>query len=321
MTAEVTNVAQIEANQNATVEVTVLSSDNNVRTFETDSGSGKVINAVVGDETGHIRLTAWNGATEAIELLDSNESIRLQDVSAKEDDGLELHLNSKDQVERTDTDIEYDPHTSDISTVKQGDSADLSGEIVHVDDVHTFERDDGSEGQVRNIEIEDETGSIRVALWGEHADEQLDTGDYVALINTDIQTGYQDALEASVGWNSLMISLPSQDRANQAEPSNSTTEKTAGQNGLDNFKDPDQSAETGSESDADTETEEDHADDWDVDIYGDVISNGSPMVIRTDEEENYNILTDEKFFPGQTVQVRGNRTEGNEIDAVEVFKR
>lgn len=92
------------------------------------------------------------------------------------------------------------PNTTPISEVGLDETHDLMGVVRSVEDINEFTRDDGEEGQVRNIRVQDRTGDIRVALWGEKAETQMDVGDYVHILSADIQSGYQDKLEASVGY-------------------------------------------------------------------------------------------------------------------------
>ena len=93
-------------------------------------------------------------------------------------------------------------NTTPISDVAMDEEHDLLAVVRQVNDVNVFDRDDGDEGRVRNIRIQDRTGDIRCALWGEHADVPLEIGDYVHVVNAQIEDGYQDHIEASVGWDS-----------------------------------------------------------------------------------------------------------------------
>ncbi|MFP4629018.1 MAG: OB-fold nucleic acid binding domain-containing protein, partial [Halobacteriales archaeon] len=64
------------------------------------------------------------------------------------------------------------------------DVATVLGVVRHVGEVRTFERDDGVEGAVVNVEVADGTGTIRAAFWDEMAaaaTEELDAGDVLRL--------------------------------------------------------------------------------------------------------------------------------------------
>ena len=55
--------------------------------------------------------------------------------------------------------------------------------VVDIQDTNTFERDDGEEGQVRNMVLGDDTGTLRMTLWDEQTEiaDQIDEGDAIAI--------------------------------------------------------------------------------------------------------------------------------------------
>jgi replication factor A1 len=89
-----------------------------------------------------------------------------------------------------------------LANVEYGMDCDIAGIVRSIDSKNTFTRDDGDEGQVRGIRIQDSTADIRCALWGDHADVQISQGDPILIRNAEIQDGWQDDIEASVGWSS-----------------------------------------------------------------------------------------------------------------------
>lgn len=89
-----------------------------------------------------------------------------------------------------------------LANVEYGMTCDIAGIARSIDSKNMFDRDDGSEGQVRGIRIQDATADLRCALWGDHADTELEQGDPVLLRNVEIQDGWNDDIEASVGWDS-----------------------------------------------------------------------------------------------------------------------
>lgn len=94
--------------------------------------------------------------------------------------------------------------TTPLAEVQLGDEVDLHGIVRSVDSKNTFEQDNGDEGQVRGIRIQDATGDLRVALWGEDADTNVEPGDYVYLTGIEIQEGWKDDIDGSCGWSSTI---------------------------------------------------------------------------------------------------------------------
>ena len=73
-----------------------------------------------------------------------------------------------------------------------------------------FRRDDGKAGRVANIYISDDTGRIRVALWGDHVDllQGLDLGWRAEIIDAQAKSGWNDELEISCGWRTRITFAP-----------------------------------------------------------------------------------------------------------------
>jgi len=186
----------------------VLDTDS-IRTFDRDDGSeGRVANLTVGDETGRVRVTLWDDKADLAEEFEAGEVVEVGDGYVRERDGdLELHVGDRGTVERVDEDVEYVPETTDIAELEIGETVDVGGGVIETDPKRTFDRDDGSEGQVRNVRIKDDTGEIRVALWGDKADREIELADRVVFTDVEVQDGWQDDLEASANWRSTVTVL------------------------------------------------------------------------------------------------------------------
>ncbi|MFB6093801.1 MAG: single-stranded DNA binding protein [Halanaeroarchaeum sp.] len=188
-----------------------------VRTFDRDDGSeGRVSNLVVGDETGRVRVTLWDDMADLAEEFAVHDVVEVVEGYVKERDGsLELHVGDRGDVSSTDEEVTFVPDATPIEALEVEDTADVAGVVRSADPKRTFDRDDGSEGQVRNVRVQDETGDIRVALWGEKADLDVGPGDEVLFVDVQIQDGWQDDIEASANWQSTVIplrdGLPSED--------------------------------------------------------------------------------------------------------------
>ena len=312
-----------------------------VRTFDRDDGSeGRVSNLSIGDPTGRVRVTLWDEQAPLVSEFTDGQSVEIVDGYVKERDGsLELHVGSRGAVEAIDEDIEYVPETIDINSVEIGQTVDIVGGVIEADSKRTFDRDDGSEGQVRNIRLRDETGDMRVALWSEKADKDIELADTVLVTDAEIQDGWQDDLEASAGWQSTVTVLDSD--VDTGETSGSTeadTESTAsGETGLAAFEDAgsdDTTAEAAAADDASAETATTTAGaepaggeaggaaaatqvTETVEFTGTVVQAGSPIILDNGTETRQ-VKTDTELRLGEEVTVRGPETDGT-IDADDVF--
>jgi len=315
-----------------------------VRTFDRDDGSeGQVSNLSVGDPTGRIRVTLWDEQAPLVSEFTDGQSVEIVDGYVKERDGsLELHVGSRGAVDAIDEEIEYVPETTDIESVEIGQTVDIAGGVIEADSKRTFDRDDGSEGQVRNIRLRDETGDMRVALWGEKADKDIELADHVLVTDAEIQDGWQDDLEASAGWQSTVTVLDSEaDTGGAAASTGADTESTTStESGLSAFEDAGSDESDASKGDdgkaAEAATATAGADGATsgeadsggggaaatqvaetVEFTGTVVQAGSPIILDNGTETRQ-IETDTELRLGEEVTVRGTEADGT-IDAEDVF--
>ena len=304
----------------------VILDTDTVRTFDRDDGSeGKVSNLTVGDETGRVRVTMWDDTADRVEELEAGETVEVVDGYVRERDGdLELHVGSRGAIETVDADVEYVPETTDVADLELDDVVDIAGGVIETSEKRTFDRDDGSQGQVRNVRIKDDTGEIRVALWGDKADRDIDLADRVVFTDVEIQDGWQDDLEASAGWRSSVSVL---ERANDGggDRSGGSSDRDAGQGGLDSFDSgasDGASGATGSAAAATAggeggESSDANDDGGVVEFTGTVVQAGDPVVLD-DGTQTRSVETSANLRLGEEVTVRGVERDGS-IDADDVF--
>jgi len=284
-----------------------------VRTFDRDDGStGKVANLTLGDETGRIRVTLWDDQADLAEEFEAGDTVEVVDGYVRDRDGsLELHVGNRGAVEAVDEDVEYVPESTPIESLEIGETVDIAGVVRSADPKRTFDRDDGSEGQVRNIRVQDATGDIRVAMWSEKADIDVGPGDEVALADVEIQDGWQDDLEASAGWRSTVTVLGSGPDAGAGSGEGDESEA-----GLSAFTDGADEKADSSESDGQSPSDE-PVDGEVIEFTGVVVQAGDPVVLD-DGETTMSVETTADVGLGEEVTARGTVTDGR-LEAEDVF--
>ena len=309
----------------------VLDTDS-IRTFDRDDGSeGRVANLTLGDETGRVRVTLWDDKADLAEEFAAGEVVEVGDGYVRERDGdLELHVGDRGTVERVDEDVEYVPETTDIADLEIDRTVDIGGGVIETDPKRTFDRDDGSEGQVRNVRIKDETGEIRVALWGDKADREIDLADRVVFTDVEIQDGWQDDLEASANWRSTVSVLDEGSDASVGAASGGSggdagsDDRNASEAGLGAFAEDGQKAAAeavageagGDESDGTAAATAEQSTEA-VEFTGTVVQTGDPVVLD-DGQQTRTVDTDASLRLGEEITVRGPERDGT-IDADDVF--
>ncbi|MFB6159575.1 MAG: single-stranded DNA binding protein [Haloferacaceae archaeon] len=295
----------------------VLDTDT-VRTFDRDDGTeGRVSNLTLGDPTGRVRVTLWDERADRATELEQGESVEVVDGYTRERDGdLELHVGGRGAVEAVDEAVEYVPETDDIDGLELGATADIAGGVIETSEKRTFDRDDGSTGQVRNVRVKDDTGDIRVALWGDKADADVDLGDHVVVTDVEIQDGWQDDLEASANWRSTVTVVDGPASGDGSDGSAASAD-ARGASDLSSFADGGGTA-TAATDDAAADATDEPAEGDPVDFTGTVVQTGDPVVLD-DGQRTRSVETDADLTLGEQVTVRG-RLRNDRIDADEVTR-
>jgi replication factor A1 len=270
-------------------------------------------------------VTLWDERTEAAERLDPGVSVEVVDGYVRERDGsLELHVGNRGAVEEIDEEVSYEPETADIADLEIGDEADIGGVVRETQEKRTFDRDDGSEGQVRNIRVQDDTGDLRVALWSEKADVDVAPGDEIQLADVEIQDGWQDDIEGSAGWQSTVTVLGEADPSAGAAASSGGSGGQDGDDsgsdstGLDAFGGDGASADAGDATAKSNGSASDDASDGEsVEFTGTVVQAGDPIILD-DGEETVSVASNADVTLGEKVTARGELRDGT-LDADDVF--
>lgn len=144
-----------------------------VREFKRDGDVGHVVNVVVSDETGSVRVVLWNELAEHAEELRVGQTLRISGFVKEGLYGIEVNARNV-QVDESEVSINPDELSSakKISALVPGlGDVDVIGVILEIGPVRTFSRRDGTTGKVSSITIGDETGKVRVALWDDKAEK------------------------------------------------------------------------------------------------------------------------------------------------------
>ena len=92
------------------------------------------------------------------------------------------------RIVKGDFDVpEYKENILKIGDAREMRDVTLVGVVSKVYDKITFVRDDGSTGQVKSLEIEDNTGTIRVTLWNDDTRIEMKKGDIIKIIGGNIE--------------------------------------------------------------------------------------------------------------------------------------
>ena len=177
-----------------------------VRTFSKRDGSvGKVTNVTIGDETGRVRVTLWDDIAENVADFVSGDVLGIKNGYTRERFGrLEVHVGNRGALQKGTGHIEFVEKIIPIRDVQVEILCTVVGIIEEVGALREFTRNNGSAGKVRNVVVSDESGKIRVALWGDKAlaISEEDTQSQITLRDCMPKNGLNNQLELSVDWRS-----------------------------------------------------------------------------------------------------------------------
>ena len=192
---------------------------NDVNEFQRDDGSVGIVRSLLfADESGKVQLSLWNeraqeeyNVGDAYQIENARTRLGMYDVDLNIGGGSRLIKLSEEQASAmfipelaTLEKAIYD--YKKISDVDE-DETDiiLIGRIIELNDVREFDRDSGDTGFVRNIEIADDTGSIKVVLWDSDAKMDLEMGMPLKLQNPRISLDMDNRIEATVSRSTTVL--------------------------------------------------------------------------------------------------------------------
>lgn len=186
-----------------------------VRTFSRPGGGeGKVASIIVADETGQIRVALWDEITSVVteEAITVGAVIQIRGAYVKKGlrDTLELNLGRMGGIRVLE---DYEAKELEIKTPESGSThvsnlhekmfdVSLTVRLDRLQSISSFTRkSDGAEGKVISAVGVDDTGSVRVVFWDEHAEQMQDAkeGEVIKLAGAYTKTGRNGEMEVHVG--------------------------------------------------------------------------------------------------------------------------
>ena len=199
-TEVITDIGDIDADETVNIIARIIRIPT-IRTYEKNGKKGKVTSLELQDRTGKISYTLWNNNVDLIKSLDLHDGDTVKILSAQSRYGRdgEITLTHWDgRIIKGDYDIpEVSQDFSKIGDLKEEKDVSIMGIVSKLQDIRTFNRKtDNSEGKLRNFEVMDDTGSIRVTLWGDDTGISMNKGNVIKIIGGDVRfdeftsTGY-----------------------------------------------------------------------------------------------------------------------------------
>ena len=176
-----------------------------------DMTKGQVARLLVADRSGTLKVVLWDEKARIVE----NGKIKQGQIAKfshgytrKGFDGkLELHMGSQAEIETAppDADESRYPHVTQflkkIGEITNKDKkTNVVGIIQRIYPVSTFKRRDETEGKVRRLQLEDETGRITIAFWNQKVDElgEVKREAYLQIMDARVKERPDEGVELHV---------------------------------------------------------------------------------------------------------------------------
>lgn len=209
----ITNLGDIkeDGEYNVIVRIKKIST---LREIQKDDRTLQIVTLDVMDKTGAMEFTLWNKDTKLVETLDLKEHDTIKILKARAQtryDQTSLSNSWNGRIIKGDYDVpEFQEEILKIVDAKEAEKVTIIGVITKIYDTITFDKNDGSEGQVRSIEVTDDTGSIRVTLWNKETEIAMDKGDIIKISggNVEFDDYAGDSYRLNTGWNASIVINP-----------------------------------------------------------------------------------------------------------------
>ena len=189
------------------------------REFQRDDSSvGIVRSALFADESGKVRLSFWNEKAEGDYAV--GEAYRIENARTRLGMySVDLNIGGGSRIIRLSEEEASARFIPELATLEKAiydykkiedldeDEEDtiIIGRVIELNDIRNFDRDNGDTGSVRNIEIADDTGSIRVVLWDDDAKMDLEIGQPLKLQNPRLSLDMDNRLQATVSGGTTVL--------------------------------------------------------------------------------------------------------------------
>nr|WP_294998332.1 OB-fold nucleic acid binding domain-containing protein [uncultured Methanobrevibacter sp.] len=204
---EITKIADIEPETKVNIIARIIRIPT-VRSYEKNGKEGKVASLELQDDSGQISYTLWNKNVELIDdlKLEDGDTIKILQAQARKrqnrDGDEEITLTHWDgRIIKGDYDVpEIQQEFSQIGDLSEQRDVSIIGIVSRLQDIRIFTRKtDNTEGKLRNFDVRDPTGEIRVTVWGDDTSLPINKGDIIKIIGGDVR--YDEYTQSQYSMN------------------------------------------------------------------------------------------------------------------------
>lgn len=164
--------------------------------------------ALCSSDAGLLIAKFWDNQAQSVLELGEGSLLAIENHWVTERNGLVyVNIGSKASIKKENTDFVPDIPIATIKSLQSGPALwSIKGKVAERGDLREIETKEGRRTRVSNIDLEDDTGKIRVSLWDTHAQktESLRTGDIVRMVGIKVRENMNGEKEASTVFLTLL---------------------------------------------------------------------------------------------------------------------
>ena len=204
---EITDIADIKPETKVNIIARIVRIPT-IRSYEKNGKEGKVASLELVDKSGKITYTLWNKNVELIKELglEDGDTVKILQAQARErenrDGEKEISLTHWDgRIIKGDYELpEIVQEFTPIGDVSEQKDVNIKGIVSRLQDIKTFLRKtDNTEGRLRNFDVRDLTGEIRVTVWGDDTKLPINKGDIIKIIGGEVR--YDEYTQSQYSMN------------------------------------------------------------------------------------------------------------------------
>jgi len=166
--------------------------------IRSDTSVGTVTRLTLVDDSGLVTVVFWNEkATELETALKANARLLLVNARVKEgqNGGIEVHVDSNTFIDVQAARMKY----TKIAGLKEDQIVNFEGIVCEVRENKEVTTSKGETIKLSVFDLKDDSGSVRVSAWREHAEafKDLQIGEKVVLQNVFVKKGFGGKIELS----------------------------------------------------------------------------------------------------------------------------
>ncbi len=164
--------------------------------IRSDSSVGTVTRLTLMDDSGEVTVVFWNEkATELENNLKANARLLLVNARVKENQngGVEVHVDSNTFIDVQAAAMQF----TKIASLSEDQIVNLEGTVSALRENKEVTTAKGETIKLTAFDLKDESGSVRVSAWREHAEalKDIKIGDKLRLENVYVKKGFGGKME------------------------------------------------------------------------------------------------------------------------------